>query len=182
MTAVVVLALIAFVAPISAQQLDSYRIWDGDVSTENGFTIWTFKVTCDNDPEISNFMVAWCNQGAVEEVKVQDGGVVWKLEFQDNPGWDYGEFDNLGYRIRGIKIDYPVKRGTTIIVIIKLDIICGTANVDYGIKADNLPIIDGTLLGPDHTVPIPEFRTIAIPIASILGLLFFFNHRKRREE
>ncbi len=29
---------------------------------------------------------------------------------------------------------------------------------------------------------IPEFSTIAIPIVSILGLLFFFNHRKRRKE
>ena len=29
---------------------------------------------------------------------------------------------------------------------------------------------------------IPEFSTIAIPVVSILGLLFFFNHRKRRKE
>ena len=29
---------------------------------------------------------------------------------------------------------------------------------------------------------IPEFSTIAIPIASILGLLFFFNHRKHRKK
>lgn len=29
---------------------------------------------------------------------------------------------------------------------------------------------------------IPEFATIALPAASILGLLFFFNHRKRRKE
>jgi hypothetical protein len=28
---------------------------------------------------------------------------------------------------------------------------------------------------------IPEFSTIAIPVAAIFGLLFFFNHRKRRE-
>ena len=28
---------------------------------------------------------------------------------------------------------------------------------------------------------VPEFATIAIPVAMILGLLFFFNHRKRRE-
>ena len=28
---------------------------------------------------------------------------------------------------------------------------------------------------------VPEFTTIAIPVASILGLLFFFNHRKRRK-
>ena len=28
---------------------------------------------------------------------------------------------------------------------------------------------------------VPEFSTIAIPVASILGLLFFFNYRKRRK-
>jgi hypothetical protein len=28
---------------------------------------------------------------------------------------------------------------------------------------------------------VPEFSTIAIPVAAILGLLFFFNHRKRRK-
>lgn len=32
----------------------------------------------------------------------------------------------------------------------------------------------------DHQIP--EFATIAMPVASILGLLFFFNHRKRRKE
>ena len=29
---------------------------------------------------------------------------------------------------------------------------------------------------------IPEFTTIAIPVAAILGLVLFYNHRKRREE
>ena len=33
-----------------------------------------------------------------------------------------------------------------------------------------------------HYSEIPEFATIALPVASILGLLFFFNHRKRRKE
>ena len=28
---------------------------------------------------------------------------------------------------------------------------------------------------------VPEFATIAIPIAAILGLFFFFNHRKRKK-
>jgi len=28
---------------------------------------------------------------------------------------------------------------------------------------------------------VPEFSTIAIPVAAILGLLFFFNHRKRKK-
>ena len=31
-------------------------------------------------------------------------------------------------------------------------------------------------------ISVPEFSTIALPVASILGLLFFFNHRKRRRE
>jgi len=31
-------------------------------------------------------------------------------------------------------------------------------------------------------VLVPEFTTIAIPVAAILGLLFFYNHRKRKEE
>lgn len=31
-------------------------------------------------------------------------------------------------------------------------------------------------------VETPEFATIAIPVASILGLLFLFNHRKSRKE
>ena len=57
---------------------------------------------------------------------------------------------------------------------------------------------DGTWVGPDGCVPgtttgceglycqngecIPEFSTIALPVASILGLLFYFNYRKRRRE
>ena len=34
----------------------------------------------------------------------------------------------------------------------------------------------------DVTYNVPEFATIAIPVAMILGLLFFFNHRKKRRE
>ena len=33
----------------------------------------------------------------------------------------------------------------------------------------------------EPVTPIPEFTTIAIPVAAILGL-FFFNHRKRRKK
>lgn len=33
-----------------------------------------------------------------------------------------------------------------------------------------------------ETTEIPEFSTIALPVAAILGLLFFFNHRKRRKD
>ena len=34
----------------------------------------------------------------------------------------------------------------------------------------------------DVTHQVPEFSTIAIPVAAILGLMFFFNYRKRRKE
>jgi len=34
----------------------------------------------------------------------------------------------------------------------------------------------------DVTYNVPEFTTIAIPVAAIFGLLFFFNHRKHRKE
>ncbi len=35
---------------------------------------------------------------------------------------------------------------------------------------------------PGTTTPIPEFSTVAIPIAAVLGLVFFFQHRKKKEE
>jgi hypothetical protein len=38
----------------------------------------------------------------------------------------------------------------------------------------------GGYVPPDPEIP--EFSTIAIPVASILGLLFFFNYRKRKRE
>jgi hypothetical protein len=32
------------------------------------------------------------------------------------------------------------------------------------------------------TTQIPEFPTVALPIAGVIGLVFFFQHRKRKEE
>ena len=72
----------------------------------------------------------------------------------------------------------------------------------YGLPLDNYRMyLDGTLVEEKsltdpgmwedtHTIfwkhqwdyQIPEFATIAMPVASILGLLFFFKHRKRRKE
>lgn len=31
-------------------------------------------------------------------------------------------------------------------------------------------------------ISIPEFATIAVPVAAVIGLLFFFNHRKHKKE
>ena len=60
---------------------------------------------------------------------------------------------------------------------------------DYDIVLDENQ--DGTLNGDDlvdsifevgFSVHVPEFTTIAMPVGAILGLLFFFNHRKRKKE
>ena len=71
----------------------------------------------------------------------------------------------------------------------------------YGIPLDNYRMyLDGSFVAEKdltdvgmwegtHTIwwshqwnyEIPEFATIAMPVASILGLLFFFHHRKRRK-
>ena len=46
----------------------------------------------------------------------------------------------------------------------------------------NIGLPHWEVLTPTSEYEIPEFSTIAIPVASILGLLFFFNYRKRKRE
>ena len=41
---------------------------------------------------------------------------------------------------------------------------------------------DEIIIGKFKWTEVPEFATIAIPVAAILGLLFFYSHRKRKEE
>ena len=50
----------------------------------------------------------------------------------------------------------------------------------YGGNAANGEVED-YMVNIENT-EIPEFSTIALPVAAILGLLFFFNHRKRRKD
>ena len=70
-----------------------------------------------------------------------------------------------GDEIRTMMYDSAVDLGST-----------GYDNVfGYG-RADALDALG------DELEPIPEFSTIAIPVVAILGLLFFFNHRKRRKD
>jgi len=52
----------------------------------------------------------------------------------------------------------------------------GNGNYDVCIDAiDDLDVNDAGF------ETIPEFRTIAIPVGAILGLLFLFSRRKRKE-
>lgn len=66
----------------------------------------------------------------------------------------------------------------------------GAADVSYGADEQYTNATQGTsiVVDPDpgdpvgRPRPVPEFSTIAIPVVAILGLLFFFNYRKRRRE
>lgn len=177
-TTAVVLVVIAFIAPSSAYSL--YTVSYTDDGTDS---IWTYTVTCDtNDPNaISNWVVAWCNERAVKEVWV-DGKQLFKDVHPE--GWDYSTF----YGVQGIQIDYSIGKGYISTVIIKLAGVYGTGDVEWRIKSST-DIYSSTVWGPvvcatptPEPTPIPEFSTIAIPIASLLGLLLFFNRRKRRRE
>jgi hypothetical protein len=66
----------------------------------------------------------------------------------------------------------------------------GSGNVgDYDVVLDenHNGILDGNDVVDNEfevgfSVNVPEFTTIAMPVGAILGLLFFFNHRKRKKE
>ena len=177
MTVAVVLVLIAFVAPSSAYSIDN-----GDVVCNlDDTTTWRFTVTCGPKEvdlyDISHFTVAWCG-GFDSVLGVKVGGDPLPESKWDYKTWYVGEV----YEIRGIKIDSVVFKENAVGVEITLDGCYGRPErVEWVIKANGL-YPTGDVDGPVACNPIPEFSTIAIPIASILGLLFFFNHRKRREE
>lgn len=80
--------------------------------------------------------------------------------------------------------DSILENGETITVHVEIDITPNNAvKVHFdavGADSDNHPI---AFVPPSHDVThVPEFTTIAIPVAAILGLFFFFNRRKRRKE
>ena len=190
----VVLALIAINTSVSAnnQGPPDHNITDGNVVCLGDTTIWTYTVNNNPPPAISNWVVFWCNSDVIDEVKVDDSTI------KDCDSWNEGDEDwcyeyktdpDPNLDLKGIKIEYKGSGDSPsgeIHVTIKLSG-CGygeSNDVAYGIKAGNVQNnIYGTIEGPLACDPwIPEFSTIAIPVAMILGLLLFFNHRKRREE
>lgn len=180
MAIIMVVALTAFIASSSAGS-----IANGSVVNENEKTTeWSFSVTADGH-EINHFVVAWCNESAVAEVTVD--GVT--LDYGQSPGrWHYGTYyQGKDLMIRGIKI-HPseyIEIGDSALVVIKLNgNFESSDNVKYVIVLQSEGHVPGQVKGPvacAEEETIPEFSSIAIPIASIIGLLFFFNHRNRRE-
>jgi hypothetical protein len=186
---IVVLALSAFVAPISAPPPPAeHSITDWDVKCTSGDTIWTYKVNNVGSPAISNWVVFWCNPDAILDVQVGASSIPKCVDYESEDWcWEYNTYGTPGNPQQGIKIEY--KGGgdfpeEDLNVVITLSG-CGYTQSDqvaYTIKYGGLKQ-NGVLNGPVAVcTEIPEFSTIALPVASILGLLFLFNHRKRRKE
>ena len=86
--------------------------------------------------------------------------------------------------VGGIEYRYTPAAGTKIYDIqVEVKAATGTEGNDYTLEY--VDVQDGEwdeASATVHTTAIPEFATIAIPVVSILGLLFFFNYRKHKKE
>ncbi|MBK5191151.1 MAG: PEF-CTERM sorting domain-containing protein [Methanosarcinales archaeon] len=76
------------------------------------------------------------------------------------------------------------------LAVVVIVVSAGAADISYGEDERYTNVTQGTsvVVNPDPVVgdpnpdSIPEFSTIAIPVASVLGLLFLFNYRRHRRE
>lgn len=57
----------------------------------------------------------------------------------------------------------------------------GSGSGDYTIDAKDNDL-EAEQIGFTNAPHMPEFASIAIPVAAIIGLFLFFNYRKRKEE
>ena len=166
MVVVAVLGLITFISPVSAVPIGDHDITFVGHTFDGTYSTWTYNVTSSFQPAISHWAMTWCNPGAI-------------VGASEEPWW-YGTDPNTG--ITGIKFDkgYGDNETRTVSFTLQPDFEIG--EVEVCIKAGQDDPACGDVTGPVNcNVPIPEFTTIAIPVAAILGLMFFFNHRKRRK-
>jgi len=143
---------------------------DGVTTCINPGTTFTYTLTYENkgNVDLSNVKIT---DTLPAEVTYQSctGGGVYSAGPPETVTWDIG----------------TVLQGASGSVTVTVKVNAGTEGVTF----TNFATIESDQTTPstvtDQTTvctAIPEFSTIAIPVASILGLLFFFNHRKRKRE
>ena len=117
--------------------------------------------------------------------KTVKGSLVHLYVVNNNDGWSGGEsLVDVSGNIEAVRADaagyIPITPIWT----------PGSGDVgDYDIVLDENQngVLDGddlvdSIFDVGFSVNVPEFTTIAMPVGAILGLLFFFNHRKRKKE
>ncbi|KAF5437942.1 hypothetical protein C5S35_01475 [Candidatus Methanophagaceae archaeon] len=172
---IVVFAVIAVVAPISAVDMGNHTIEFTSYDFDGTNSTWCYNVTSGTKPAISNWVLAWCNPNAILGI-YENGSLITNYEYavaETHTG------------ITGIKFENDYADGETRLVCIELQGDFDTIEVEVGLKASGDVYNGSYISGPKPLCgdpSIPEFSTIAIPVAMILGLLFFFNHRKKRGE
>ena len=168
MAVVAVLALVTFISPVSAVLIDGHDITFVSHTFNGTHSTWTYNVTSSFQPAISHWVMTWCNENALvgcsedcEYVKNDPGGTgLTGIKFGE--GYSDNEIRTVWFTLEG---DFN-----------EID------NVLVCTKAGQDDPACGYVTGPVNcNTHIPEFTTIAIPVAAILGLLFFFNHRKRKK-
>ncbi len=167
MAVVAVLALIIFISPVSAEPIGDHDITFVSHTFDGTHSTWTYEVNSSFQPAISHWIIAWCNPGAIVEA---------------SEDYVYGADPSLRREtIIGIKFDTGYNDNGTRTVWFTLEGDFEIGEVRVGIKAGQTESY-GYVAGPVNcTHPIPEFTTIAIPVAAILGLMFLFNHHKRKK-
>jgi len=160
---IVVSALIAFIAPISAVTIGDHNITFVDRTFDGTNSTWTYNVTSGTEPALGYWIIA-CNEEAIVEA---------------SEPWKYGKDKKTG--ITGIKFDTGYEDGESRTVWFKIEGDFESGNVQVGTKAGN-DIAEGNVEGPtcDDPMPeMPEFTTIAIPVAATIGLLLLIRRRKQ---
>ena len=167
MVVIAVLGLIAFISPVSAVQIGDHDITFVDHTFDGTYSTWTYNVTSGSQPAISHWVMTWCNKGALVgcsedcNYTINDPGKTWLTGIKFDEGYGDNETRTVSFTLQP---DFKI------------------GEVEVCIKAGQDDPACDVVTGPVNcNVPIPEFTTIAIPVAAILGLMFFFNYRKRKK-
>jgi hypothetical protein len=92
-----------------------------------------------------------------------------------NLGWKYKGYQPMFNGMRFYEYDDGQDHEVTEVVVVFSGTINGAPTFAAHVQWDS----GSAFFGPSDTTQIPEFSTIAIPIAAILGLMFIFGRRKQ---
>jgi hypothetical protein len=193
-------AIFSLIVPASAEQIiltSENSLPDGFEVTVNTYTSpdrMTLRVT----KEPVGFTGTTIDQVfynlniGVNAVENGDGINYWQNNIiQNSERWDYatGEggnrCDGFGEFTKAITGGNNPKFGVDTDLVIRLNGMetfnpNNKNNVCVHLKFDNS--VGSTISSFYITDFIPEFPTVALPIAAVIGLVFFFQHKKRKEE